>query len=77
MPDKVAVVVAGIDPSSVKIGPLATAVHTATEEPERSQLTFRVLCYSQSRTRPDTGASILRIINSGGIDDSRWALHNG
>ena len=49
MPDRVAVVVAGIDPS-VRIGPLATAVHTATEEPERSQLTLRVLCYSQSRT---------------------------
>lgn len=52
-------------------------VHTATEEPERLQSIFRVLCYSQSRTRPDTGASILRIIKSERIDDSRWALHNG
>ena len=51
--------------------------HTATEEPERLQLTLRVLCYSQSRTRPDTGTSILRIFNSGRIDESRWTLHNG
>ena len=42
VPDRVVAVVAGID-SWVRRGPVAAAVHTATEVPERSQLILTVL----------------------------------
>ena len=48
MPDRVAVVMGGTL-SWESIAPVAAAVHTATELPERTQLMDTVLCASQSR----------------------------
>lgn len=55
VPDRVVAVEVGTPLSWVRIAPVAPAVHTATEVPERTQLMDTVLCRSQSRTWPDTG----------------------
>ena len=55
MPDRVVAVRVGTPVSWVRIAPLAAAVHTATEVPERTQLTDMTLHGSQSRQWPDTG----------------------
>lgn len=54
VPDRVVAVEVGTL-SWLRIAPVASAVHTATELPERTQLMDTVLRGSQSRTRPDTG----------------------
>ena len=54
MPDRVVAVRVGTD-SWVRIAPVAAAVHTATEVPERTQLMDTVLHGSQSRKWPNTG----------------------
>ena len=54
VPDRVVAVEVG-KLAWVRIAPVAPAVHTATELPERTQLTATVLCRSQSRTWPGAG----------------------
>ena len=55
VPDRVVAVEVGAD-AWVRIAPVADAVHTATELPERTQLRAMVLGGSQSRSWPDSGA---------------------
>ena len=54
VPDRVAAVETG-KLAWVRMAPVAPAVHTAIELPERTQLTDTVLRGSQSRTWPNTG----------------------
>lgn len=75
VPDRVLAVEVGIPLSWVRMAPVAIAVHTATELPERTQLIDAVLRAGQSQAWPDTGPYFLRVIISDGISDSRWALH--
>lgn len=76
MPDRVVAVEVGTV-SWVRIAPVATAVHTATEVPESTQLMDKVLRESQSRTWQNERTQILRVIGSKCIGDRRWPLHKG